>query len=212
MGKEIGERVGDGGRVGHAVLPQPFDFCRQPRLRRRCRRREVEVDIPGQAGNALPQGGLVRLLGLLEHVGRGKRQVARGVSHHCVAGLEALDTLFLGLDCAEVSLHVTREAVGQGGDALGRVGEVLFEAGHLWNEGGEGVEVGERVGPHPGDLGTPVGRDQLDLPDEVDGPEVLVAAAVAGECVEHTRYQQQDDRHDRAENDGSSSHGDISSD
>ena len=208
----IGQRVGERRRIRHAVLAQLLHLRGQALLAGAGGGGEIQVHVLGQHRDAARQGIVVRLLGLARHVRRRQRQVAGGVAHHRVAGLEAFDALFLRVDGAQVAPHVAGEPVGQIGNAPRGVGQALLEAGHAGDEGGERVEVGQRVRPDAGDLDAPARGELLDLANEIDGGPVAPTAAAAGHGVQGPRRGEQEGGDDDAEDEGAGFHGDSSLD
>ena len=69
------------------------------------------------AAMSRPSAASPRLVGRARDGARGERQVADGVAHHRVAGLEPLDALFLRIDGGKIRLDVGGEPVGERGDA-----------------------------------------------------------------------------------------------
>ena len=206
MGEQVRQRVGKRRRIPHARIAQPRKLLAQPAPARLARRGQVQVHVLGQRRDALREPRVARLLRLARHVRRRNGQIARGVAHHRVAGLEPLDALLLRLGHREVDVHVRAQAVGELGDALGGGGQILLEPGHARDEGGQRVEVGERVGAHPRDLDAPGRGQALDLAHLVDGGAVGGAALAGGHPVQGPGRREQE-RGDRdAENQGAGLH------
>ena len=212
MGEEIRERVRELEGIGHARLAKPPEIGREPALCGIVRRREPGVQIVDEGGDAPPELVVARGAGLPERVAGREREVAGGVAHHRVAGLEALDALLLRVDGVPEGAEIARERIREIGDLPGGVDQPVLQPGHARDVHGEGIEVREGIRPHARDLDAPIGGELLDLPHEADGGPVVRLAAVAGEEVERASRGEQDERHDGAENDGAGLHGFSSSD
>ena len=213
MGDEVHHRVGDRQRVFHALRAQREQGGGEARMGRIGRCHEIRAHVAGDGGDGTRQGVGRRRFGLLHHTLRRGREVARGIADHRVVGLEALDAFFLGGDGARVRPEIARQPIGQVRDLPYRSGQRLLEAVHAGNEGGQGVEVGQRIGLHAGHFDAPRGSELLDVPQEDQGRAVLGFAADGGaHHVQGPGRGQCEDGHERPEDHGPGPHGDISSD
>ena len=176
------------------------------------RGREIQVHVLDEARDGPRQRFVLRVPGELGHARGGQRKVAGRVAYHRVAGLEAFDALFLRVDGVEVGPEIARNSLRKVGNVPGGARQIVLQAFHAGNEGGQGIEIRERIGLHAGDLDAPVRGELLDLPDEIDGCLVALLAAAAGAHVEDSGSRQKDDRDDHSENDRVGFHGCISSD
>ena len=212
MSQQVGQCVGERRRIRHAVLAQLRHVRAQALLAVDGGSGEIQVQVLEEHGDAAREGRVADLLGLARHVRRRERHEARGVAHHRVAGLEAFDALLLRGDGAQVALDVAGESVGEVGGAPGGLRQALREAGHAGDEGGQGVEVGERVGFHPGNLDAPVRSELVDPANLVDRGAIQQPAAAAGDGVQDTRRREHEGGDDDAEDEGAGFHGDSSLD
>ena len=196
MGEEVYEGVRQSGRVTHARLSQRLDLGGQPGLFRIGGRGGVQVQLLGEPGDLPGQRPVVRLLRKPHHVCRRQRQVAVRVADDGVAGLEALDTLLLRIDRADIGVYRVGQPVRQVGDAVGGFRQIGLQARHAGDEGGQGIEVCKRIGLDARDLDAPVGREPLDLLNDVDRLAVVLLAAVVGHHVDDARRRQENDGND----------------
>ena len=212
VGGEVREGVGERKRIRHALLAKPLQLRAQAFPGGVGRGREIRGHVLGEGRDGTRQVLVPRLTGLLRDRRRRKRQISGRVAHDRVAGLEAFDAFLLRFDRVQVRVEAAREAIGQAGDPPGGLGQLVLQPRHAGNEGGQRVEVRERIRLHPGDLDAPVRGELLDLPDEADGRSVVLLAVVAGEHVQRSGQREQEGRDDDAENDRSGFHGFSSSD
>ena len=201
-----------GGGIRHARLAEPLELAAEPVLPGIVGGREPGVHVLHEIRDAPRERVVSGRAGLLEHVGGREGQIAHGVSHHRVAGLEALDALLLRVDGAAVDVDVAREPIRDVGDLPGGVAQAVLEPRHARDVGGEGIEVREGVGLHARDLDAPVGGELLDLANEADRAPIVRRAAAARDEVERPGGGEQEDRDDGAENGRAGFHGDSSSD
>ena len=128
MGEQVRKGVGQGKGIGQALLAEPFDLGPETLLRRVRRGREVQVHLLHEARDGPGQRLVLRVPGELRDAGGGKGKVAGRIAYHREAGLEALDSFFLGVDGVQVDPKIARDPLRQIGNVPHGAGQLVLEA------------------------------------------------------------------------------------